>query len=202
MKIILASTSPYRKAQLENAGFLFEAVSPAVNETSLKEIGPQEPVALCEYLARAKATSLKFKFPDSIILGCDQMVEFQGARLDKPGDRPHAVAQLLRMQGQTHRLITALFLWSSSREHHWTDITEITLRKMSRKAAEEYVDRDQPFDCAGSYKIERAGMCLVEKIKTEDPSAIQGVSLRGLTQMLLDHGILLEKIWEKRNRTV
>lgn len=197
MKLILASQSPYRKIQLEQAGFKFEAHAPRVNEEDLKTRGPKEAKALCEFLARSKATSLKLKFPDSFILGCDQLVDFAGERMDKPGSRQKAIIQLGRMQGRSHKLITSISMVSSLGEKHFTDVTEITLRKLSRPEIEAYVDRDEPYDCAGAYKIEKAGMLLIEKLVSADPSAIQGIPMQGLASLLIAHGITIDKFWVK-----
>src|SRR4051812_17384512 len=108
MQLILASQSPYRKAQLENFGLEFTAVRPLVNEEESKSRGPSDLVELTRFLAFHKASSLREQFPAAVILGSDQLVEFEGHRLDKPGNFENAFQQLSRMQGRSHRLLTSL----------------------------------------------------------------------------------------------
>src|SRR4051812_12326739 len=177
MQIILASQSPYRKAQLENFGLKFRAVSPKVDEEQLKASGPQDLIELTRFLAFQKATSLQKDFPDAVILGSDQLAEIDGERLDKPGSIERAEAQLARLQGRSHRLITSLSVVAPSATYTFTDITSLHMRELSAGEIKRYVQIDNPLDCAGSYKIERAGMGLIERLETQDPSAIQGLPL-------------------------
>jgi septum formation protein len=193
----LASQSPYRKALLENFGLKFEAISPKVNEEELKTRGPHDPVELTRFLAFEKALSLQKMFPSSIILGSDQLAEIDGKRLDKPLNLQGAIAQLQLLQGRTHRLITSLCVIAPSSTHTFTDITKVHLRKLGDAEIKAYLELDQPFDCAGSYKIEKAGMALVEKLETADPSAIQGLPLISLTQALQDLAIPWSAMWRK-----
>lgn len=191
MRIILASQSPYRKALLENFGVEFLAVRPEVLEEELKERGPEDLIELTRYLAFHKASSLRAKYSDAVILGSDQLAEIDGERLDKPGTHEKALRQLQRLQGRAHRLITSLSVLSADSAFTFTDITTLHLRRLSDTELENYLRQDQPYDCAGSYKIEKAGMALIERLETQDPSAIQGLPLISLTSALRQLGIPL-----------
>jgi septum formation protein len=196
MQIILASQSPYRKALLENFGLTFTAVAPKVDEEELKTRGPQDLIELTRFLAFHKASSLQKQYPAAIILGSDQIAEFDGVRLDKPGSLARAEEQLARMQGRTHRLITSLCVLAPSANYTYTDITSIHLRELSKSEIKAYLELDKPFDCAGSYKIEKAGMALVARVETQDPSAIQGLPLISLTTALKS---LKLELWRKNS---
>lgn len=198
MRIVLASSSPYRRAQLSAFGLQFEAVKPHVNEDELKAQGPADPAELTRYLAGAKAESLRAEFPGALILGSDQLVDFNGERLDKPGTLENARAQLTRLAGREHRLITSLAINTPDRHLMFTDITRIRLKKLTPEEIGAYVALDQPLDCAGAYKIERAGMALIEKMETSDPSAIQGLPLLSLARGFEKLGLKLDQLWSAK----
>lgn len=196
MQIVLASQSPYRKMQLTQFGLRFTAVSPKANETELKASGPKEPIALAEFLALNKAQSLQAEFPDALIIGSDQMVEFNGERLDKPGSTEAAIQQLHKLSGQVHQLITSVaVIWDKRPAAVATEVSRVKLRALTDSLIRAYAHLDNPYDCAGAYKIEKGGMGLVEHIETKDPSAIQGLPLIGLTSCLLSFDITLDQIW-------
>lgn len=198
MRLILASQSPYRRMQLENFGFRFEAHRPDVDEAALKEIGPKDLVELTKFLSQKKASSLIAKFPGDIILGSDQLAEVDGIRLDKPGNFENAKKQLQKMSGKEHRLITSLAILHGSKSVTSTDITRIRLRKLDDTTIESYLQIDQPYDCAGSYKIEKAGLSLVEEIHSRDPSAIQGLPMLSLVRGLQELGLSVANFWEQK----
>lgn len=193
--IILASQSPYRRAQLEAFGLKFTPMKPAVDEDALKRHGPSDLAELTRFLAKAKAESLRQSHPHALIIGSDQLVDLAGERLDKPGTRERARAQLLQMQGRSHRLITSVALVHGTEVFLHTEITTIRLRPLAASEIDDYLDVDQPYDCAGSYKIERAGIGLLESVSGNDPSAIQGLPLIGLCEGLRKLGI---PIWRPR----
>jgi septum formation protein len=154
---------------------------------------------LTRFLAIHKAESLTGQFPKAVILGCDQIAAFEGRRLDKPGSRAAAIDQLLRLQARRHTLVTSLAVIApKNKQILITDTTTLQLRKLSREEIEAYVDQDKPFDCAGSYKIECAGLALIERLETCDPSAIQGVPLMGLTHAFMELGLSLNQIWNNQ----
>lgn len=195
MQLILASQSPYRRKQLENFGLKFTAISPSVDEEKLKSQGPQDLVELTRFLSEQKARSLSVRFPRDVILGSDQLVDFEGRRLDKPGTLEKAELQLLEMSGKPHRLITSLAILKGEELHLFTDITVIRLKSLNREMVRAYCQVDRPFDCAGAYKIEKAGMSLIDEIQTQDPSAIQGLPLMSLMRGLEKFKITVSHFW-------
>ena len=196
MQVILASQSPYRRAQLTQFGLNFHSHTPRVDEEELKSQGPKDLPELTRFLAEQKARSLIFDFPTALLLGSDQIVEFNGQRLDKPGDHAKAQAQLEVLSGHEHRLITSLALLFGGRTLLYTDTTVVRLKKLSPALIHAYLELDTPFDCAGSYKIEKAGMGLIDEVRTQDASAIQGLPLLSLVRGLSELGIALETLWQ------
>lgn len=188
--LVLASTSAYRRSLLERLGVPFRCVAPLVDEEALKtgDLGPRE---LARMLARAKAGSLTVVEPNSVIVGGDQLVAFDGRILGKPGTTAGAVGQLLEMAGQTHELVTALAVWHGGRWFEHTDLTTLRLRDLSREEVERYVAADRPVDCAGSYKLEARGITLFERIESEDHTAVTGLPLVSLTTILRGLGFAI-----------
>ena len=183
MKLILASTSPYRKAILSRVGLRFTAVAPSVDEDTLKHTGPKEAHALCMYLAEHKAKSLTNLYPDDVIIGSDQMAVLDGAKIDKPGTKEKAFAQLKQLSGKEHELLTAMAVYYKGQCLSEISVSKIRLRNLSDEEINNSLAKDQPFDCAGSYKIEKSGLWLIESLKTEDPSSIEGLSVMTLYRL-------------------
>ncbi|HWU44579.1 MAG TPA: Maf family protein [Bdellovibrio sp.] len=180
-QLILASTSKYRQELLRRLPWAFSAQAPLIDEE--KEKDPSlAPQALAEKLAFLKAQSLKAE--DRVVIGGDQLVSFAGRIIGKSHTREKAIAQLLAMQGQTHELITAICIFDGLQARPYTDITRLQMKKLSRAQIEHYVSLDQPFDCAGSYKIEQHGIMLFDKIESQDFTAIQGLPLIALGKIL------------------
>lgn len=190
--LILASTSPYRRALLERLGVPFIAMAPRIDEDSLKNpaLGPR---ALAESLALAKAKSLDEEGPDAVIIGSDQVVTLDGQILGKPGDANRAIAQLLTLSGRSHEILTAVAVWdcSGDRVFRHTDRTTLTMRRLDRDAVTRYVEADRPIDCAGSYKLESRGITLFSSIESADQSAITGLPLIALTSILREIGFAI-----------
>ena len=186
-ELVLASTSPYRKALLERLGIPFRARAPLCDEDALKRPGvtPQE---LAELLAEAKARSLTAEEPNAVILGGDQVATIDGKILGKPGSFERALEQLELMNGRTHELITAIYLWKANQAYAHTDITRLTMRKLSSALLKRYLKADEPYDCAGSFKLEQRGITLFENIESADHTAITGVPMIALTSMLMKLG--------------
>ncbi|MBA3686285.1 MAG: septum formation protein Maf [Planctomycetes bacterium] len=189
MDLILASTSRYRRTLLERLGVPFRCEAPRCDEDALKPGGPRDPVALAAYLAEAKAASVAGAFPDAIVIGSDQLVALDQDVLGKPGDATGATAQLTRMSGREHRLVTALVVISKGQCHRHNDITTLAMRRLDAAAIARYIAADQPFDCAGSYKLECRGIALFERIDSADHSAITGLPLIALTTRLRALGV-------------
>lgn len=188
MKYILASTSPYRRQLLEDFGLPFTAVPPQVDEESFKS-KDLLPIELCKTLARVKAESLKKDHPDDFIMGCDQLVDLDGKVLGKGGTSEKAVAQLMELQGRKHLLITSLAVVYRDELYSHTDITTLEMRRLTQPQAEAYVNWDKTWDCAGSYKLEKAGRALFRSIRSDDSSAIVGLPLMALTDIILQVGL-------------
>lgn len=185
LPLILASTSPYRKDLLTKLGFPFQVKAPLFDEERYKgTLG--SPLATAQFLARGKAESLQD--PAACVIGSDQLVALGTEILGKPGTIERAADQLGRMSGKTHQLITAVALVYRGRRVEFVDVTKITLRQLSPAEIHEYVRLDQPLDCAGAYKIERNGIRLMEKIETQDFTAIQGLPLIELNLRLKELG--------------
>jgi septum formation protein len=189
MDLILVSTSPYRRVLMERLGVAFRALAPALDEEEWKQRhAGATPRELAERLAEAKALSLIEAEPDATLVGGDQLVAFEGRILGKPGTPERAVEQLLGLSGRSHELITAIAVWSGGRIYRHTDVARLTMRSLDRAAVERYVGLDEPLDCAGSYKLESRGITLFERIECADHSAITGLPLMKLTQILSEIG--------------
>lgn len=190
MDIILASTSPYRRALLDRLGLPFRAVAPTVDEAPYKARG-MAPRSLAELLALDKAGSVARGHPHAIVIGSDQVAEVDGRVLDKPGTVEAAVAQLRGLSGRQHRLITSIAVMCAARSvviPH-TDVTTLWMRPLDDDAIRRYLDADHPLDCAGSYKIEARGIALFERIDSADHTAIIGLPLIALTTILRSLGV-------------
>lgn len=189
-ELILASSSAYRRALLERLGIPFRCETPPVWEEDFKALG-LAPAALAGELARVKAESVARLYSDVVVIGSDQLATIDGHILGKPGTVENAVEQLALLAGRTHELITAVCLIGPARSIFLKNVTRLTMRSLSREQLARYVARDQPLDCAGSYKIEAAGITLFERIETDDFTAITGLPLIQLTTALGEMGIRL-----------
>jgi septum formation protein len=180
-QLILASTSKYRRELLERLAIPFEAKAPLYDEDKEKTPG-MAPRALAEKLALGKAQSLARE--GLVVIGGDQLVAFEGQILGKSHTAEKAVEQLLAMQGKTHELITAICVFDGMKAIPYTDITHLKMRPMTRAEIERYVQLDNPIDCAGSYKIEKHGIMLFDKIDSQDFTAVTGLPLMELRKIL------------------
>lgn len=180
-QLILASTSKYRQELLSRLPFKFTALAPQIDED--KEKDPRlAPQALAEKLAYLKAASLKGLH--RVVIGGDQLVSLEGRILGKAHTPEKAVEQLMSMQGKTHELITAICVFVDDKAIPFVDITRLHMKKLRREQIEYYVQLDMPIDCAGSYKIEKHGIMLFDKIESQDFTAIQGLPLIELNKIL------------------
>lgn len=182
--IVLASTSKYRRALLDAAGVSYEAASPPFVEDHARALPPEELVVA---FARGKAESLAR--PGAIVIGADQIPELEGRILTKPGTRDGAIAQLRELAGRTHRLLTAVAVSDGSRTESRLVIHRMTMRALTDAQIAAYVDRDQPFDCAGAYKVEAAGSLLFETMEGPDHTAIVGLPLTETAKLLALFGV-------------
>jgi septum formation protein len=186
-EIVLASTSPYRRALLDRLGLPFRCQSPRCDEDASKH-HKLEARRLAEHLAFLKAASVLAEENDAIVIGCDQVVAFGGKIFGKPATTTRAIEQLCAMAGHTHELYTALVVMQGTRVLRHTDITTLKMRKLSRAAIKRYIAADEPLDCAGTYKLESRGIALFERIQTDDHTAITGLPLIALVSILRDLG--------------
>lgn len=185
--LVLASSSRYRKELLARLGLPFAAEKPDCDEDAYKSRG-LSPEQLAETLALAKARSLAGRFPGATILGSDQVAAIDGKILDKPGTAEKAVEQLMLLSGREHRLITAVALLVGERLLQHTDVTRLSMRRLTPAQIERYVALDEPLDCAGSYRLESRGIALFSRIDSADHTAIVGLPLIALTGMLAGLG--------------
>jgi len=187
-RLVLASTSRYRKALLERLGLPFECADPAVDENAA---GRESPEATARRLAEAKARAVAARFPHALIIGADQVASCDGARLDKPGDFDNAMRQLLAVSGRRARFDTGLALLDARNGAQQSRVVTVVVhfRELSRTRIEDYLRREQPYDCAGSAKAEGLGIALIERIDSGDPTALIGLPLIALCEMLEHAGM-------------
>ena len=188
--LVLASTSRYRRELLARFGLPFDVSRPEVDETPATG---ERADALAARLGRAKALSVAAGLDHAAwVIGSDQAAEVEGRLLGKPGGRNAAIAQLRAMSGRTVRFHTALCLaHADGRAHAGIDLTEVRFRAMADDEIARYVDAEQPFDCAGSFKSEGLGIALFEAIENRDPSALVGLPLIATCALLRKAGFAL-----------
>lgn len=187
-KLILASTSVYRRELLERLRIPFSVVSPRVDETPLPN---ESTLDLALRLAKAKAAAVAMDHPDAWVIGSDQVADLCGAAIGKPGNFERAMAQLQLMRGATVTFHTALCLMRGDTESTLSVATEVTFRKLSDEVLEAYLHAEEPYDCAGSAKSEGLGISLLETIKSDDPTALIGLPLIALSGLLRDAGFVI-----------
>lgn len=187
-KLVLASTSPFRKELLQRLGLAFETASPETDETRL----PGEPaVSLVQRLAEAKARAVADRFPHALIIGSDQVAVLGEGILGKPGDHSRALAQLKAASGKEVVFQTGLCLLNAATGNAQVDVVEfrVTFRDLSDTQIENYLRREQPYNCAGSFKSEGLGIALFERMQGEDPNALIGLPMIRLISMLAMQGV-------------
>lgn len=187
-QIILASSSPYRQELLRRLGVKFSAQAPDVDEDAYKKKIP-DPHLLAQTLAKVKAQALQIQFPKAIVIGGDQLLSFEGEILGKAHTVKNAFTQLQRLSGKTHELITSMCVLHPDGEELSTITTKMSMRQLSDDAIKNYLISDNPIDCAGSYKLELKGIALFEKIDTPDHTAIIGLPLITLGNILTGLGV-------------
>ncbi len=187
-KIILASSSPYRRKLLERLGLPFKVVAPRVDETP----SPGEaPETLVKRLAVAKATTVAQKRRGTLVIGSDQVAVNRGKIVGKPANHEQAVQQLCEASGSTVVLYTGLALVNSDSGHVQSDVIpfRVTFRKLSDEQIENYLRSEQPYDCTGSVKVEGLGIGLLERLEGDDPNALIGLPLIRLVRMLENENV-------------
>ena len=187
-KLILASTSAYRRELLERLRLPFEVISPKVDETPLPGEGTLD---LALRLAKAKAAAVAQDHPQAWVIGSDQVADLCGAAIGKPGNFERAMAQLQLMRGATVTFQTALCLMHGDIETTVNIPTDVTFRKLPDDVLEAYLHAEEPYDCAGSAKSEGLGISLLESIKSDDPTALIGLPLIALSGLLREAGFVI-----------
>jgi septum formation protein len=187
--LVLASASPYRRALLERLGLAFRQLPADVDESRRPGESPAE---LVRRLARAKADAVARREPGSIVIGSDQVAVRGEEILGKPGDAEHAVDQLTRSAGRHVEFLTAVCVLGGAHpdepEEH-IDITRVTFRPLPPEEIRRYVERERPFDCAGSFRAEGLGIVLFERIDSQDPTGLIGLPLIWLAGALRRLGL-------------
>ncbi|MDJ0701327.1 MAG: Maf family nucleotide pyrophosphatase [Woeseiaceae bacterium] len=188
--IYLASSSSYRRDLLDRLLDQFQSVSPDIDERNTEGLGPTE---LAAQLARKKAEAVSRTARDALIIGADQVAALDGVILGKPGTHQKAVEQLLASSGKTVRFRTAVCILDpvTRTRYEYVDKTKVRFRSFDRRLAETYLRHDEPYDCAGSFKIEGAGFVMFESVKTDDPTALIGLPMIWVAGKLLELGYIL-----------
>ncbi len=186
--IILASSSPYRRALLQRLGLTFECMTPDIDETPKPgELCP----ALAARLALEKAEAIAKSHPDALVIGSDQTASIKGQRLSKPGNHQVATAQLKACADNSVIFYTGLALVQHKRGFSQTRIEPYTVhfRALSDAQIDAYLRKEQPYDCAGSFKCEGLGISLFKALEGRDPTALEGLPLIALTDLLAEAGV-------------
>jgi len=187
LRIVLASGSTYRRALLERLGLPFEWAAPGVDELA---IPGESTTDTALRLAILKAQAVARHFPNAAVIGSDQVASCDGVRIGKPGNHANAVKQLEFMSGKTVLFETALAVLVATGDVRSRIVPcRVMFRPLTRAIIETYVEREQPYDCAGSAKAEGLGIALIARIETDDPTALIGLPLIALTELLAAAGI-------------
>ena len=189
-QIILASSSAYRRGLLDRFLDEYQTVSPEVDETNEEGLSAAD---LASDLARKKAEAISANARRALIIGADQLAVLDDQVLGKPGNHQRAVEQLMAASGKTVQFLTAVCILDpvSRTRHEHTDTTTVRFRDYDRRLAESYLRHDEPYDCAGSFKLEGAGFVLFEAVDTDDPTALIGLPMIWVADRLLQLGYLL-----------
>lgn len=189
-RLILGSTSRYRRELLSRLRIPFDVVAPDVDETPRPG---EAPAALARRLALAKAQAVAALHPDAVVIGSDQVADLNGQPLGKPGDHVRATAQLRAMRGQTVVFQTALAVVHARQGFAQTALAavQVRFRPLEDNEIERYLLAEQPYDCAGSAKSEGLGIALLEAIVSDDPTALVGLPLIETCRLLRGAGIAI-----------
>jgi septum formation protein len=187
--LLLASTSRYRRDLLARLRLPFEAVAPDVDESQQAN---ETPESLACRLAEAKARAIARRMPGAVVIGSDQTASLAGRVLGKPGSRERACEQLAACSGMSVVFHTAVSVIDADGQLHGAlDTTTVQFRALDRAEIERYIDAEQPFDCAGSFKAEGFGITLFERIDSQDPTALIGLPLIRTAALLRQAGYAL-----------
>jgi septum formation protein len=189
-RLILASTSPYRRELLSRLRVAFEVLSPDVDERS---VGEESPIGLAQRLARdkAQAAAERLDAPDAVIIAADQTAARNDVLLGKPGTHAAALGQLRACQGKSVSFFTATTIIECRTGAAWhdVDVTEVRFRDRPLELLDRYLRIEQPYDCAGGFKAEGLGIVLFESIESQDPTALIGLPLIWVSRVLSEVGL-------------
>ena len=188
LPLILGSSSVYRRELLQRLRIPFETVSPEIDEAPLHG---ETPDATALRLAKTKASKIAVTYPDALIIGADQVAVLNGVQLGKPLNHANAFQQLRFMQGREVIFYTAISLLNSRSNHAQTRVIPfgIKFRQLSDQQILNYLNKEQPYHCAGSAKSEGLGIVLIERMSGDDPNALIGLPMIALVDMLANEGI-------------
>jgi septum formation protein len=189
-QLVLASSSIFRQSLLQRLGLPFEIAAPKVDEASLPGESPAETALR---LARAKAETVAIGYADALVIGSDQIAVCDGMQVGKPGTRENAFRQLQMMRGRAVEFLTAICLLNSRTGAAQTALASntVTFRNLGDDEIARYLQREQPYDCAGSAKSEGLGIALISRLQGDDPNALVGLPLIELVRMLRHEGVLV-----------
>ena len=188
MQLVLASTSPFRRSILEKLGVPFDCHAPEVDETP--QTG-ETPSQLVERLSIAKAQAVAAHLKQGLVIGSDQVAVIDDDILGKPGNHANAVAQLERTAGKTVTFLTGLALVNAASGSIQAEVVpfKVVFRQLTREQIENYLNVEQPYNCAGSFKSEGLGIALFERLEGDDPNTLIGLPLIRLIRMLEKEGM-------------
>ncbi|HYA37323.1 MAG TPA: Maf family nucleotide pyrophosphatase [Candidatus Methylomirabilis sp.] len=188
MKLILASSSPYRRELLERLKIPFEVIAPDVDESPRSGETPEK---LVERLAIEKARKIAGQIPGALVIGSDQVAVYDGQIVGKPHSHGKAAQQLRSASGKTVTLYTGLALVNADTQRVQCEVIpyRVAFRVLNEAQIESYLRREQPYSCAGSVKSEGLGIALLEKFEGDDPNTLIGLPLIRLVRMLENEGI-------------
>lgn len=187
--LVLASTSPFRREILQKLQIPFECAAPEIDETRLAGESAFEMVQRLS-LAKAKARKVAEQYPNSLVIGSDQCAVLGEQVLGKPHTHENAVKQLSASSGNTVRFLTGLCLFDSRTQHYQLEVVPfaVEFRALTANEIENYLRREQPYNCAGSFKSEGLGISLFKRLSGDDPNTLIGLPLIRLMEMLRTHG--------------
>lgn len=187
-RIILASGSQYRHAQLASLGLPFMRHAADIDETPLDHETPSDTA---QRLALQKAVAVSKSYANALVIGCDQVAVCEGKQIGKPGNMERAIAQLTFLQGKAVIFYSAIALIDTTTGQQQEDMVEthVHYKALSATQIRHYLERDKPFDCAGSFKSEALGIALLSSVSSTDPSALVGLPLISLCRMLTAAGV-------------
>ncbi|MCP3675708.1 MAG: septum formation inhibitor Maf [Gammaproteobacteria bacterium] len=194
MKIVLGSSSPFRKSLLENLCLEFTCCSPNIDESQRSDETPEQ---LVERLSIAKAKEVAKQFPEALIISSDQVAVHSKTILGKPHVHENAVKQLTAFSGESVQFLTGLCLYNSQTQNiqYVQDITLVQFRQLNQSQINKYLYKEKPYQCAGSFRSEGLGAALFHSIESEDPNALIGLPIMKLVEILANEGVdILENL--------